>query len=201
METLADSLGHDLLRRAVRDRYGRVVTEPDTPLGFPVGRAFAEAVGYPPALLDRLPGAAASFTGVGTPVSAARLQPGETILDLGCGAGLDTAWAASEVQPGGTVIALDMAQPMVEAMRRNTRQAGLVGILPVVALADALPLPNDSVDVVLVNGIFNLSPDKAAVLREIRRVLRPSGRLVACEVALTRPLAPGEASTLDDWFR
>jgi ubiquinone/menaquinone biosynthesis C-methylase UbiE len=94
-----------------------------------------------------------------------------------------------------------MAQPMVEATWRNTRQAGLDGILPVVALADALPLADDSFDVVLVNGIFNLSPDKAAVLREIRRVLRPSGRLVASEVALTRPLEPGEASTLDDWFR
>jgi SAM-dependent methyltransferase len=201
METLADKLGHDLLRRAVRDRYARVATEPDTPHGFPVGRAFAEAIGYPTTLLDRLPGAAASFTGVGTPVEAARLQPGETVLELGCGAGLDTAWAAPRVQPGGKVIALDMAQPMVEAMARNTRQAGIEGILPLVALADALPLSSDSVDAVLVNGIFNLSPDKAAVLREIRRVLRPSGRLVASEVALTRPLKPGEASTLDDWFR
>lgn len=170
-------------------------------MGFPVGRKFAAAVGYPPELLERVPSAAASFTGVGTPVRVAGIQPGETVLELGCGAGLDTAWAAPLVQPGGRVVALDMAFPMVRAMWDNVSRAGLRDILPVVAEAEALPLRAASVDVVLVNGIFNLAPDKAAVLREIRRVLRPTGRLVVSEVALTQPLAPGEASTIDDWFR
>src|SRR4051794_29071841 len=108
--TLADSLGHEVLLRAVRERYGRVATEPAAALGFPIGRRFAEAVGYPPELLDRLPTSAASFTGVGAPVRAARLQAGESVLDLGCGAGLDTAWAATQVGSDGRVIALDMAQ-------------------------------------------------------------------------------------------
>jgi len=201
MPTLADRLDHGVLKRAVRERYGRVATQPDAPLGFPVGRAFAQAIGYPTELLDRVPGAAASFTGVGIPVRAAQLRPGEPVLELGCGAGLDTTWAAGEVQPGGRVVAIDMAFPMVEATRRNVRLAGVRGVLPVVADAEALPLPSASVDVVLVNGIFNLSPDKAAVMGEVRRVLRPAGRLVASEVALARPLAPGEASSLDDWFR
>jgi arsenite methyltransferase len=123
------------------------------------------------------------------------------VLDLGCGAGLDSTWAAGEVQPDDRVIALDMAWPMVKTLQANIRLAGARGVLPIVAEAEALPLPDASVDVVLVNGIFNLSPDKSAVLREVRRVLRPSGRLVAAEVALTRALAPGEADALDDWFR
>jgi SAM-dependent methyltransferase len=199
--TLADTLDHDVLRRAVRERYARVATTPATPLGFPVGRAFAQSLGYPPELLDRFPEAAASFTGVGTPVSVAQLQPGETVLELGCGAGLDTIWAASALEPGGQVIALDMALPMLMKLQANVQQTGGVGVLPLQADAEATPLADASVDVVLVNGIFNLSPDKAAVLREIRRVLRPTGRLVASEVVLTRPLDPGEASTLDDWFR
>lgn len=99
------------------------------------------------------------------------------------------------------MLGVDMAFPMVRAMRDNVRSIGAESVRPIVAAAEALPLPDASVDVILVNGIFNLSPDKAAVMREVRRVLRPSGRLVAVEVALTRPLEPGEASTLDDWFR
>jgi SAM-dependent methyltransferase len=194
-------VSHGALRRAVRERYGRVATEPTAALGFPVGRAFAEAVGYPAGLLERTPGAAAAFTGVGTPVRAARLQPGERVLELGCGAGLDTTWAAAAVQPAGCVIAVDMALPMVSAMRRNVGGAGATGVLPIVAEAEALPLPEASVDVVLVNGLLSLAPDKTAVVREIRRVLRPGGRLALAEVALGAPLAPGEASTLDDWFR
>jgi arsenite methyltransferase len=199
--SLPELLGHDRLHQAVRERYGRVATEPTAVFGFPVGRAFAEAVGYPADVLERAPGAAASFTGVGTPVRVARLRPGERVLELGCGAGLDTTWAAAEVQPGGLVIAVDLALPMVSATRRNVGQAGGVGVLPIVAQAEALPLPAASVDVVLTNGLLSLAPDKAAVVREIRRVLRPGGRLVMAEVALRASLAPGEASTLDDWFR
>jgi SAM-dependent methyltransferase len=189
------------LRQAVRDRYGRVATEPGARLGFPVGREFAQAVGYPLELLERVPGAAASFTGVGVPVKWASLQPGELVLELGCGAGLDTTWAAEAVQPGGRVIAIDFAFIMVRAMTSSVRQAGPAGVLPVAAAAEAVPLADATVDVVLFNGILNLAPDKAAVLREIRRVLKPTGRLVLAEVALTAPLAPGEASSLDDWFR
>jgi ubiquinone/menaquinone biosynthesis C-methylase UbiE len=110
-------------------------------------------------------------------------------------------WAAGEIQPDGRVIALDMALPMLATLKANVQDAGAGGVLPVLAEAEAIPLADTSVDVILVNGIFNLAPDKAAVLREIRRVLRPTGRLVASEVALTTPLEPGEASTLDDWFR
>lgn len=132
--TLADRLDHDVLRRAVRERYGRVATAPETPLGFPVGRAFAQALGYPLKLLDRLPQAAASFTGVGTPINVARLQPGETVLELGCGAGLDTVWAAGEIQPDGRVIALDMALPMLTTLKTNVHDAGAGGVLPVLAL-------------------------------------------------------------------
>src|SRR5579875_1235379 len=100
----------EAIRAAVRERYSEVAREPERGYNFPVGRAFAEAVGYPAALLDALPSEAwAAFAGVACPVPAADLRPGERIIDLGCGAGLDTLVAARAVDPDGEVIGLDIS--------------------------------------------------------------------------------------------
>ena len=186
----------------MRERYEAVATDPTAPANFRVGREFAEALGYPADLLARLPPESVDrFTGVATPVFAAGLQPGERVLDLGCGAGVDTAVAAEAVGTAGCVVAVDVAAAMTRQTAQTAAALALTQVAVCQAGAESLPLPSASVDCVLVNGLFNLAPDKAAVLAEVARVTRPGGRLVAAETVLTKPLADDELSSLDDWFR
>jgi arsenite methyltransferase len=203
MPRLPDGLTADEVRAAVRDRYSAVAAGPAGEHGFPVGRPFAEAVGYPAILLATVPADAADgFAGVACPVPHAELEPGETVLDLGCGAGLDSLYAAQQVGPTGCVIGIDFAPAMVARARASAVAAGLAAVIDSrEAEGTALPLVAASVDAVVVNGIFNLNPAKDAVLAEVARVLKPGGRLVAAEIVLTAPLPPGEGDTLDDWFR
>lgn len=199
---LVQCIGAERLRRAVRERYDAVASAPVGDYGFRVGRDFAEALGYPASLLDRLPPSSVErFTGVATPVFDAALRTGESVLDLGCGAGLDSAVAAEAVGATGSVVAVDVARAMVYQASVTVAAMHLARVAVCQASAEALPLADGSVDCVLVNGVFNLAPDKEPVLEEVFRVLRPGGRLVAAETVLTRPLDVDELSSLDDWFR
>lgn len=196
------ALAPEALRAAVRDRYAAVARDPTAPHSFRVGRDFAAALGYPPDLLDSLPASAVdAFTGVAAPVLSAEIQPGEAVLDLGCGAGLDLAIAARAAGPTGRVVGVDIAPPMASRARETAARLGLPGAWAIVAAGEALPLADGWADAVVVNGILNLAPRKAAILEEIARVLRPGGRLVLAETTLRQPIAPDEVRTLDDWFR
>lgn len=202
MAQLPDGLSAADVEAAVRARYGEVGADPSQAFSFPVGRGFAAAVGYPAALLDALPpDAAAAFAGVACPVPHAALASGETVVDLGCGAGLDSLYAGRCVGPTGQVIGLDVAPEMIDRARHTLAAAGMPWVEAHLSDGHCLPLSSDSADVVLVNGIFNLNPDKQALLAEVVRVLRPGGRLVAAEIVLTAPLPPDEGHTLDEWFR
>jgi arsenite methyltransferase len=190
------------LREAVRDRYSAVASTPEGNYSFRVGRDFARALGYPADILDAVPSEAIeAFTGVATPMLRAELQPGETILDLGCGGGLDLALAAREVGPNGRAIGVDMAEPMVERASATLQILGFDWAEARVAYAEALPLADATVDCVVANGILNLSPDKSAVLAEIARVLKPGGRFVLAETTLRHELPPDSVQSLEDWFR
>lgn len=198
---LPEGLDPAALRAAVRERYARVASHPDERHTFRVGRAFAEALGYPPALLDTLPASATeAFTGVATPVLRAELKPGETALDLGCGGGLDLALAARAVGPGGRAIGIDMAISMVERASATLRTLGYTWAEAAVGYAEGLDVPDASVDCVVANGVLNLSPDKSAVLAEIARVLKPGGRLILAETTLRREVPPEGRGSLEDWF-
>jgi SAM-dependent methyltransferase len=200
-DALADMTPDDI-RAAVAERYGRAARTPKDKLGFPVGRAFAEAVGYDPAMLDGLPGACAeSFTGAGNPRAFIDAKPGETVLDLGCGAGLDLICTARMVAPTGRACGLDISPDMLARARRNLDDAGVANAELLEAPAERIPLDDASVDLVTANGIVNLSPDKDAVIREMARVCRPGGRLVFSEIVLAEPLDAGARTTIDDWFR
>lgn len=190
------------IKAAVAERYGRVAMVPEGKFNFPVGRQFAESVGYDAALLDRLPrGLWESFTGAGNPQPFVDAQPGETVLDLGCGAGLDLCLYAEQVGPAGKVFGLDLSQTMLDKARQNASHFGVANAEFLHAPADEIPLPDCSVDLVTANGIYNLSPEKDAVMREVSRVLKPGGRTIFAEIILKSELPQEVRREISDWFR
>ena len=188
------------LRRVVGEMYCSVAQEPGQEFQFPTGRAWAADLGYEPDLLARVPeGATESFAGVANPFSLGRLQSGETVLDLGCGAGTDVLMAAQMVGPAGRVVGINMTPAMAAKARVNSAAMGAVNVEIHEGLVERLPLPDESVDVVISNGVIDLVPDKDAVFGEILRVLRPGGRIQIADVTLQHPVSDGAKRDIDLW--
>jgi SAM-dependent methyltransferase len=193
----------DAIREQVRRRYAeaaRAVTEGargscgsgSCCSGEPAGADFGEAL-YSSEEREELPGAAAlASLGCGNPTAVADLHEGEVVLDLGSGGGIDVILSARRVGPEGTVYGLDMTDEMLALAQQNARAAGVGNVHFLKGVIEAIPLPPDSVDVVISNCVVNLSPDKAAVLTEIARVLRPGGRLGISDVVAEDRLTPEE---------
>lgn len=191
----------DSIRHAVADRYSDIGTDPGTETVIPTGRVWAEPLGYPADILSDVPQIALqSFTGIGAPLFSAQIRAGERLLDLGCGAGLDSLLAAQAVGPTGHVYGVDLAPGMVASARKAVKESGVRNVTILGGAAEAIPLPSNSVDLVLVNGLFNLAPDKPVVARELARVLRSDGRLVGAEIVVTDDQPPSELD-LEQWFR
>ncbi len=189
----------DVLRSEIRKTYTAVSHEPAREFIFPTGRAWAEDLGYP-AELARVPDATVdSFAGVGNPFTLGRIEPGETVLDLGCGAGTDLLVAAQMTGPRGRAIGVDMTPAMVERARESAAEMGLENVEVHESLIERLPLPDGSVDVVISNGVIDLVPDKAAVFGEIWRVLRARGRIQIADVMIHRPVSEEGRRQIDLW--
>lgn len=189
------------LRQKVCAAYSAAALEPRQQHVFPVGRQFAECLGYPADLLAQLPPLCTeAFTGVSNVSLFAEIPQGAVVLDLGCGAGLDSSIAANKAGRTGTVIGVDFSAPMLVRARACQRETGADRILFCQADAERLPLAAGSIDVALVNGIFNLNPNRAAIFRELGRVINPSGVIYSAELVLREPLPPRQQQSDSDWF-
>jgi arsenite methyltransferase len=192
----------DRLRERVREGYARVAEgasrggEGEAPRATEVGRR----IGYRDEELDAVPQGANLGVGCGNPTAIDALQPGEVVVDLGSGGGMDAFLAARRVGPGGRVIGIDMTDEMLAKARENARKGGFANVEFRKGYIEALPLEDESVDAIISNCVINLSPEKDAVYREAYRVLRPGGRMLISDIVLERPLPPQFAESLDAYL-
>jgi len=189
------------LRDGVRRAYSAAAVSPQDEHPFPVGRRFAESVGYPQDLLTRLPSASVdAFSGVSSVAVFADIPVGATVLDLGCGAGLDSLIAARRTGPQGKAIGVDFSDAMLARARQAAAEVGIDNVEYNQADAEKLPIEDGSVDVALVNGIFNLNPARCEIFHELARVVRQGGAVYAAELILREPLPPEIQTSVTNWF-
>ena len=188
------------VKQQIRTRFANVARSPENEQVFPVGPDSAKAVGYDAKEIDGLPVEfTESFSGVGNPLSLGHIETGHTVLDLGCGAGLDAILAARHVGPTGTVIGIDMTTEMLDKAKRNAVSAEVSNIEFHLGEAEELPVADETVYVVITNGVFNLCLDKPKVLAEIHRVLRPGGCLQMADILVHDDVTEKEVACKGTW--
>jgi arsenite methyltransferase len=184
----------------VRDMYRAVARTPHEEFHFETGRPLAERLGYPPAMLDGVPaGAIESFAGVGYFFDLAQLEPGEHVLDLGSGAGMDAFFAALQVGDRGRVDGIDTTDEQLAKSTRLRDQHGITNVAFHEGRIERLPFDDATFDAVISNGVINLAPDKDLVFAEAARVLRPGGRLAIADIVTDAPLTDAIVSDVDLW--
>lgn len=189
------------LRTGVRRAYSKAAEQPGGEHPFPVGAQFAESLGYPKTILSSLPSASAdAFTGVSNVSIFADIPEGSCVLDLGCGAGLDSLIAARKAGDEGKVIGVDFCESMLSRSRTSAKKAGTRNINFIQADGERLPIPRETIDIALVNGIFNLNPKREAIFHELARVLRRGGTVYSAELILKEPLPEPKEASEADWF-
>ena len=194
------ALDTDLLHLAIQEEYAEVAACPMQGFHFHTGRFLASRLGYPAERVDPLPDAVVeSFAGVGNPFSWGDLRPGETVVDLGSGAGFDAVLAAGMVGPLGRVIGVDMTPAMLDKARGNAALLGLRNIAFHEGYLEELPLPDGLADVVITNGVINLCPDKPAALAEAYRVLKPGGRLQMADIVVAQAVPDDAKEDIALW--
>jgi SAM-dependent methyltransferase len=195
------TLDRERLKSEVRSVYAQVAREPDGSFHFHRGPDYAaRQLGYVRAELQSLPAiATAPFAGVGNPFLMDPLPEGAVVVDIGSGAGMDCLLAGRRVGARGTVIGVDMTDEMLERARAGAREAGLSQVRFEKGDITCLPLDAASVDVVISNGVFNLTPDKAVLFRELHRAVKPGGRLQFADITVGVELSEAARNDIDLW--
>jgi arsenite methyltransferase len=189
------------LRASVQRAYSLAAEKPRDKHPFPVGRKLAESLGYPRDLLAGLPNVSLdAFSGVSNVSVFAQIPAGAVVLDVGCGSGTDSLIAAQRTGPKGRVIGVDFSHSMLTRARQAIFKLRISNVEFYEVGAENLPVEDETVDVVLANGIFNLNPARDAIFRELARVVKPGGAVYAAELILREPLPPEIRDSESDWF-
>ena len=190
------------IEKGIRQKYAKVSVSPEGLFKYPTGRAALKTLHYDPQIIQTLPEEALdSYCGVGNPFSLGPILPGESVLDIGCGGGLDSLVAGFVVGPLGKVVGIDISPEMIRRANNNLQKTGLKNISFQEFSGEALPFPDNSFDVVISNGVFNLISDKLRALQEANRVLRVGGRLMIADQILIGAPPKDHQTRIESWFR
>ncbi len=190
----------DDLRQAIIKEYEEVANNPERGFHFHTGRPLTKILGYKEEWLEGIPESSIeSFAGTGNPFSLGEIRPGERVIDIGCGAGIDSLIAAKKVGSDGKVIGIDMTEAMLDKARQACEEAGLRQVEFRYGHAENLPVPDGWADVVISNGVINLTPDKKATFREMARALNPEGRLQIGDILVQKKVPDSAKRKIDLW--
>ncbi len=201
---MATQISRDDLKKiqaGIRDKYSRVAVSPKGLIAYPTGRSGIEAQKYDPELLSRLPQAViSSYCGVGNPFSLGPINKGNVILDIGCGAGVDTILAGMMTGPTGKAVGIDIVPEMLQRATSNLGMTDVKNVTFIKTSGEDLPFEDAEFDVVISNGVINLIPDKATLLKEVVRVLKPGGRLMLADQVATGSVPKDIKARIATWF-
>ena len=190
----------DKIYKGIRKKYKKVAKKPKDLFKYPTGNDGLEALQYDSEIIKALPETViASYCGVGNPFTLGAVKEGESILDIGCGSGVDTIFAAKMTGPTGKVIGIDLMPEMLQRAKENLRFANLDNVTYRETSAEKLSFPDMTFDVVISNGVFNLVPDKTKALSEVFRVLKPEGRLMIADQILIGELSRERKQIINSW--
>ncbi len=202
MQTRFSSDERKRIRQGIKEKYKVVAINPEGKFRYPTGRAGLKGQNYDPEILRALPeDMLAWYCGVGNPFSLGPINEGEAVLDIGCGAGVDTFVAAVMVGPEGRVIGIDLISEMLNRARTNLEKTSFKNVTFQKGSAEELPFPDRIFDVVISNGAFNLIMEKAKALKEVFRVMKPSGRFLLADQILTGDMPADTRSMVENWAR
>ena len=200
-----DDLKKDDLKKieeGIRIKYKQVANSPEGQFKYPTGKKGLETLHYDRTMIENLPNAvASSYCGVGNPFSAAKIDKGEQVLDVGCGAGVDAIIAAMMTGPTGHVVGVDIVPEMIETAESNLKMTDQEHVAFQKTSGENLPFPDKTFDIVISNGVINLIPDKERALGEIFRVLKPGGRLSVADQAASGAVQKDIKACLANWFQ
>jgi SAM-dependent methyltransferase len=200
MESELSKEDKDRIAEGIRKKYADASVTPQGLFNYPTGRAGLEGLGYDPKIVESIPKPVIdSFCGVGNPFSLGPIHEGETVLDIGCGGGVDVIFAAIMVGSEGKVTGIDVTPAMLERSKKNLRETSIENVTLRQTNAIELPFPDNSFDVIISNGVFNLIPEKAKAFSEVFRALKPGGRLMAADQILIGELSKEQILSAESW--